>query len=295
MTMFQKQTLIQISLFLSMALCVPVYALGSTETNHIEAIFDHCTMSDSNGISQIFIEKNGKSHFFSGYSESEALNHFCNEDVANPSKKGKLFKLILTPMKKRSCAEVIGDTGECVQWLEEITLAVKSAQQIPNENKVPPAASPSDTETNHIEATFDDCMMSDADGISNIFVEKNGTSHSFGKSEAIEDFCNEDVANPSKKGKLFKLILTPMKTRSCAEVIGDTGECVQWVEEMTLAVKSAQQIPNENKVPPAASPSDTVDTDAIGCGCRTTHAPLNRAWAFFLLPMLVWVRRRLRV
>jgi hypothetical protein len=45
----------------------------------------------------------------------------------------------------------------------------------------------------------------------------------------------------------------------------------------------------------ATPPSDTADPDGTGCGCRTTHAPLNRAWAFFLLPMLVWVRRRLRV
>jgi hypothetical protein len=41
----------------------------------------------------------------------------------------------------------------------------------------------------------------------------------------------------------------------------------------------------------ATPPSDSLDVEPTGCGCRTTHAPLNTALGLFLIPMLAFVRR----
>ena len=38
-------------------------------------------------------------------------------------------------------------------------------------------------------------------------------------------------------------------------------------------------------------PNDSLDEPATGCGCRTTHAPLNTALGFLLLPMFILVQR----
>jgi hypothetical protein len=90
-----------------------------------------------------------------------------------------------------------------------------------------------------MQATFDGCQQSDTQGVLHNFVDTSGTQHSFQASAAIRDFCDDDIASPSKVGKRFKLTSILVDSQQCVDCCDEYGECTEWEKSQRPEVQAA--------------------------------------------------------